>query len=1134
MISNLVSSNSKFNLLQHSLDDNEKVSVFGCSFGEKIAIILEQTNKVVLLAKDENEAYEFGFELELNNMRVIYLTKPFNYELNQIISHDLNIQKSLIGVVNGEFDVLILTPETIGQKYPTKAALDKSICFVKNKEYDLNEIIEKLVALNYKRVGQVFNCGEFSLKGDVLDIYPIGSASCKRFMFDFDELKSIKNIDLESLNFSEYEGDSFAIYSNNLLSLNAENLKEKLQSLVKKGNSILNETLAEALLIVEQNSFNSNMWFSVFDENISQSIFNLIDEHIFIITDAKAVFINLQNYYAIFNNTLKEAINNGKMLSVHNCLELNENQFEFNINLPAICFQHITNANKFFKPNKIFSFVSMPVPNYYVNRKVLFLDLSSNISNGVTTLICVKSKESLESLSRELESHRINFNKITLLSQAIKGSVNVIVKNYHNSFFFLDEKICVIGLGALFGERKVVKTQNVVSFEDAFIPSDGDFVVHRIHGIGKCLGLKSLNVNGTQKDYFIIEYKNNDKLFVPCENVDSISKYVGSDSAPTLNKMGGIEFANIKQRVKNKVKEMAFSLVELYAKRQNLKGFKYPKDDELQEAFENSFSYNETLDQLNAVKDIKNDMESGKVMDRLVCGDVGFGKTEVAIRCAFKTICAGKMVAFLCPTTILSEQHYHTCVERMANFGVRIDVLNRFRTNAEVEEIYKRLERGEVDLIIGTHKLLNKHIVFKNLGLLILDEEQKFGVEDKEKLKNLKNDINILTLSATPIPRTLNLSLSGIRDISVIQTPPTSRIPAEVQVCELNENLVKSAIEREVSRSGQVLIIYNRVESIYAFAKRIKDIIGNEIKLSVAHGQMTEKELETEVIKLYNQETQVLISTTLIENGVDLPNANTIIVVNADQLGLSQLYQLKGRIGRSDRQAYAYFTYDGNKVLSENAYKRLEAISEFTSMGSGFKIAVRDLEIRGAGNVLGVEQHGHMQKVGYAMYVELLKQAISEVKGEKVESEIDVKVETNISAFIANEFVEKYEQRISLYMAISKIKSKEDYLRELTRIKEVYGDLPIEILNLMKIALIKNIASMIGVFKVVIKNTLELHFVNLDLFKEKFEKIKDSNYNFVLNFEKEPIIEMNLSRYIDSKLDITLEIMENLISQNKK
>ena len=561
----------------------------------------------------------------------------------------------------------------------------------------------------------------------------------------------------------------------------------------------------------------------------------------------------------------------------------------------------------------------------------------------------------------------------------------------------------------------------------------------------------------------MLKYKNKDRLYLPVEHLDSVSKYLGGETHPKLNKLGGAEFFNTKQKVKGQLKETAFSLVELYAKRQEQKGIVFPQDDEFQSLFEAEFAYTETPDQMQAILDVKSDMQSPKIMDRLICGDVGYGKTEVALRAIFKAVNAGYQTAFLCPTTILSQQHYNTCLASMQSFWVTVEVLNHFKTKAEQKQILQRLQDGQVQVLIGTHRLLSADVKFKNLGLLVLDEEQKFGVADKEKIKAMKEHIDVLTLSATPIPRSLHMALVGIRDISIIETPPPLKLPVATQVVEYRDELLQFATKQELKRGGQVLVVYNNIAQIYSLKEKVQRLLGKSVSVSVAHGQMSEKQLENEIYNLYNGTTQVLISTTLIENGIDLPTANTLFVINSDGLGLSQLYQLKGRVGRAGVQAFAYFTYDHSKFLNQNAVKRLEAISEFTSLGDGYKIAMRDLEIRGAGNVLGVEQSGHMQKVGYAMYVSLLKEAVQEIKGEVVTRNWEVQVSSMLPANLPEFYISDQARRMKLYGDLAKIETEQQFNQFVQNTEQVFGEMPKELRHLAQIAWLKNVAKQLPI-----------------------------------------------------------------------
>ena len=692
------------------------------------------------------------------------------------------------------------------------------------------------------------------------------------------------------------------------------------------------------------------------------------------------------------------------------------------------------------------------------------------------------------------------------------------------SFSFLREGVIGIGCDSLF--RTSMTSFSKSKHSVFYLPKLGDYVVHTFHGIGKCIKIERMKISDVEKDYFVIEYKNGDILYLPSEEANTISAYIGSEETPKLSSLGGGEFSRLKDRVRASIKEMAINLVEMYKERSQLKGFKFRRDEYLEKQFADAFGYQETPDQIKAIADIDKDMESDKVMDRLICGDVGFGKTEVALRACFKCIYNGKQVALLCPTTILSQQHYMTAKERLEPFGCRVEVINRFKSPSQIKDIIRRNKDGEIDMLIGTHKILGDSIEFKDLGLLILDEEQRFGVEHKEKIKNKHRNVDVLTLSATPIPRTLNMSLSGIRDISVIETPPRDRLPIQTYVSEENDQLIKDVISRELARGGQAFVIYNRVESIEDFASHLRKLLPNA-SIGVAHGQMHEKLLENVIDRLYQGIYNVLVSTTLIENGINLPLANTMVVIEADRLGLSQLYQLRGRIGRSDRLSYAYLTYIKDKHLTDDAYKRLEAIKEFSQLGSGFKIAMRDLELRGSGNIFGKEQHGHIAKVGYDMFVKLLDEEVKEVKGEKVNKTRDVKLEISLSAFISEDYIASDEQRIEYYTRISEISSREELSSITQSLKDGYGELPDEVLNLCKVAYLRNLAGHFDLTKIRVNKYETLVFLDKkeEIIEERLAK-NMAQFSGKLVFDKDVKIRFDYSLSVAEKVDKLINFFE--------
>ena len=616
---------------------------------------------------------------------------------------------------------------------------------------------------------------------------------------------------------------------------------------------------------------------------------------------------------------------------------------------------------------------------------------------------------------------------------------------------------------------------------------------------------------------------------MPVDQLDLVQKYIGSEGKnPKINKLGGNEWQKAKAKVRKSINEIAEDLVKLYAARAALKGYKYSKDTEWQRQFEDEFPYEETPDQLTSLEEIKHDMESDKPMDRLLCGDVGYGKTEVAIRAAFKAVMDGKQVAFLVPTTILAEQHYKNLVKRFSDFPVKIDMVSRFRTTKQQKATLQALKEGNVDILIGTHRLVSKDIVFKDLGLLIVDEEQRFGVAQKEKIKSIKKNVDVLTLSATPIPRTLHMSLTGVRDISVIETPPEERFPIQTYVLEQNDQLIRDAILREVAREGQVYFVYNRVESIQGMANYISELVP-ECKVGVIHGQMTEKELEAEMIKFMQKEYDVLVCTTIIETGIDIQNVNTIIVNNADKMGLSQLYQLRGRVGRSNKIAYAYFMYTKDKVLTEVAEKRLKALKDFTELGSGFKIAMRDLEIRGAGNMMGSSQHGHMAAIGYDLYCRMLEDTVKLIKGDIDKEPIETTVDIKVDAYIPSSYIEDEIQKIEVYKKIAAIENLNDYKEIKEELEDRYSSIPEAVYNLMDIAYIKSLAK-----ELLIEEIKEFKSEVRFKFPKEYKKVnyiynillKNYKENVVLYFGETPFFALKVNTI---KREEILEFYKNLL-----
>ena len=676
------------------------------------------------------------------------------------------------------------------------------------------------------------------------------------------------------------------------------------------------------------------------------------------------------------------------------------------------------------------------------------------------------------------------------------GEILVTYGNLHRGFEYPLLKFVFITEGDMFGVEKKRKRRKKTNYQGKAIQSFtelsvGDYVVHEEHGLGIYKGIEKVERDKVIKDYIKIEYGDGGNLYLPATRLESIQKYAGAEAKkPKLNKLGGAEWNKTKTRVRGAVQEIAKDLVKLYAARQEKAGFQYGPDTVWQREFEELFPYDETDDQMDAIDAVKKDMESRKIMDRLICGDVGYGKTEVALRAAFKAVQDSKQVVYLVPTTILAQQHYNTFVQRMKDFPVRVDMLSRFCTPARQKRTLEDLRKGMVDIVIGTHRVLSKDMQFKDLGLLIIDEEQRFGVAHKEKIKHLKENVDVLTLTATPIPRTLHMSLAGIRDMSVLEEPPVDRMPIQTYVMEYNEEMVREAINRELARNGQVYYVYNRVTDIDEVAGRVQALVPDAV-VTFAHGQMREHELERIMADFINGEIDVLVSTTIIETGLDIPNANTMIIHDADRMGLSQLYQLRGRVGRSNRTSYAFLMYKRDKLLREEAEKRLQAIREFTELGSGIKIAMRDLEIRGAGNVLGAEQHGHMEAVGYDLYCKMLNQAVLALKGETLEEDsYETVVECDIDAYIPVSYIKNEYQKLDIYKRISAIETEEEYMDMQDELMDRFGDIPHSVENLLKIAAIRALAHRAYVTEVVI-NRQEVRLTMYQKARLRVEKIPD-------------------------------------------
>lgn len=929
------------------------------------------------------------------------------------------------------------------------------------EETDMAELIKNLVRCGYSREYEVESKGSFAVRGDILDIYPVNCEHPARIDFFGDEVEAIKPYDeitgdrLPTITEMDICSATDVVYAESDRAEIEEEFADALKRAKDSECYVRLKKLSEEIL--SQETITTDFVLPLLEN--SCDLFTVIGEDTRLIFDeCKSISDTLDGLYKEHEERFKTLLERGEVLPCSFRQYVEREDFFSNVSgTRALALHTFASDTAFFKPLKLFNLNSSPVSRYLNSIPDLLSDLRAWRETGYRVLIWCGNAERVINLRKELDENYFSAREQAKTLSLQEGIV-LLEEQLESGLILHAPKLVLIGTTDLFTkrptERRVRKKRG-----DLFLsPEVGDYAVHESYGVGRIAGMTKIETLGGIKEYVALDYKDGDKVYVPVEQMDILSKYMGEDT-PTLSKIGGGEFERVKARVRASLKAMAFDLKQLYAERQEKKGYVFPENREMMDEFAMGFPYEETPDQLTSIEEVLSDMCSAKVMDRLLCGDVGFGKTEVALRAAYLCVLDGRQAALMCPSTVLSEQHFRTAVERMESFGVRIACLNRFRTPAAQSKILAQLALGEIDLIIGTHRLLSSDVKFRDLGLLILDEEQRFGVEHKEKIKNLKRDVDCLTMSATPIPRTLHMSLSGIRDISTIQTPPHFRLPVQTYVAEETETLIRDACIREISRDGQVFILYNRVDTIYSFAAKVAQLIP-EVRIVVAHGQMTHEALEKNVFGFYRHEYDILITTTIIENGIDLPNANTIIVIDSDRLGISQLYQLRGRVGRGKRLAHAYFTFKSQKVMTQAARERLKAIMQFTQLGSGYKIAMRDLEIRGAGNVLGAEQHGHMDKVGYELYSRILKEELTGVR--HIPCELDIK----LPAFIPESYIESNAGRMDTYKQIAEIRSIEDFRRIVTSLEETYGEIPQEVKVLLQIAMLKVYAAPFDVRKI--------------------------------------------------------------------
>ncbi len=1076
---------SKFkSILQDMREDRYPIGIYGIAESSRSYItngIYESSDKpVFIISHSDVEAKNLYEDLSLYVPEVYYFpTKEVVFYNIDAISGDLRWErlKVIKEMINKGKKIIVTSIEAFSPYY-TPISLFKEYTFTYKAGDTLNiqDLSQKLIQCGYERMEIVEGKGEFSIRGGIIDIYPPTSSMPFRLELFGDEVDSIRTFNVESQRSIE-KVDNIEIFPAKEIILSEENISKGYNSISNdlhnfEINSKNNKEIIEKIKSIvyynleslkERWSFETiESYLPYFFEKTSD-FFDYIGDSIIIIDDNQRCFGKLDSVYLEFEESYKSFLQRGDVLPRQGELLVPKDDIINSFTSSSlICINSIIKNFNSLQPVSTYNFSQITSSNYHGQLDLLIEDIKNKKEQGYKTVILSGTRPRGERLVDTLREREIESSYKDIISDIQFGEVVVTFGNQLKGFEYPEFKICVISDKEVFGEakrktgRKFSNKKGVAKIKSFAELKPGDYVVHVNHGIGVYKGIKQLEVQGHKRDYLDISYDKGDKLYVPVEQLDLVQKYIGGEGKPPkVNKLGGSEWTKAKSKVKKSINEIAEDLVKLYAARSTLKGYRFSKDTVWQKQFEEEFPFEETPDQITSLEEIKKDMESDKPMDRLLCGDVGYGKTEVAMRAAFKTVMDGKQVAFLVPTTILAEQHYNNMVKRFSDFPIKVDMISRFRSAAQQKATLKSVKEGNVDILIGTHRIISKDVQFKDLGLLIIDEEQRFGVSHKEKIKSMKKNIDVLTLSATPIPRTLHMSLTGVRDISVIETPPEERYPVQTYVVEYNDQLIRDAIMREINRKGQVFFVYNRVEDIKNMAGYLENLIP-EAKIGIAHGQMTERELENVMIGFMSGEIEILLCTTIIETGIDIQNVNTMIVYNADKMGLSQLYQLRGRVGRSNRIAYAYFTYKKDKILTEVAEKRLKALKEFTELGSGFKIAMRDLEIRGAGNMMGSAQHGHMAAVGYDLYCRMLEDTVKLIKGEIEKEPIETTVDLKVDAYIPEKYIEDEVQKIEVYKKIAAIENKEDMMDITEELEDRFSDIPQPVYNLMNIAYIRS------------------------------------------------------------------------------
>ncbi|HHA7190936.1 TPA: transcription-repair coupling factor [Streptococcus pneumoniae] len=1072
----LFSENDQIKKWHQNLTDKKRQLILGLSTSTKalaIASSLEKEDRIVLLTSTYGEAE--GLVSDLISILGEELVYPFLVDDAPMVEFLMSSQEKIISRVealrfltdSSKKGILVCNIVASRLILPSPNAFKDSIVKISvGEEYDQHVFIHQLKENGYRKVTQVQTQGEFSLRGDILDIFEISQLEPCRIEFFGDEIDGIRSFEVET-QLSKENKTELTIFPASDMLLREKDYQRGQSALEKQISKTLSPILKSYLEEIlssfhqKQSHADSRKFLSLCYDK-TWTVFDYIEKDTPIFFDD---YQKLMNQYEVFERDLAqyftEELQNSKAFS--DMQYFSDIEQIYKKQSPVTFFSNLQKGLGNLKFDKIYQFNQYPMQEFFNQFSFLKEEIERYKKMDYTIILQSSNSMGSKTLEDMLEEYQIKLDSRDK-TNICKESVNLIEGNLRHGFHFVDEKILLITEHEIFQKKlkRRFRRQHVSNAErlkDYNELEKGDYVVHHIHGIGQYLGIETIEIKGIHRDYVSVQYQNGDQISIPVEQIHLLSKYISSDGkAPKLNKLNDGHFKKAKQKVKNQVEDIADDLIKLYSERSQLKGFAFSADDDDQDAFDDAFPYVETDDQLRSIEEIKRDMQASQPMDRLLVGDVGFGKTEVAMRAAFKAVNDHKQVVILVPTTVLAQQHYTNFKERFQNFAVNIDVLSRFRSKKEQTATLEKLKNGQVDILIGTHRVLSKDVVFADLGLMIIDEEQRFGVKHKETLKELKKQVDVLTLTATPIPRTLHMSMLGIRDLSVIETPPTNRYPVQTYVLEKNDSVIHDAVLREMERGGQVYYLYNKVDTIVQKVSELQELIP-EASIGYVHGRMSEVQLENTLLDFIEGQYDILVTTTIIETGVDIPNANTLFIENADHMGLSTLYQLRGRVGRSNRIAYAYLMYRPEKSISEVSEKRLEAIKGFTELGSGFKIAMRDLSIRGAGNLLGKSQSGFIDSVGFELYSQLLEEAIAKRNGNanaNTRTKGNAELILQIDAYLPDTYISDQRHKIEIYKKIRQIDNRVNYEELQEELIDRFGEYPDVVAYLLEIGLVKS------------------------------------------------------------------------------